>query len=154
MYMYISIQKRFQAMATIMSMIETLSLWKMEVAILSLAVSIGVGFHLSLVEVLLSLIFLVSMKVCMLGEDIKWWTEASFKSLGRCDEKLTHLEKRGMYRQLQGHEFVRQLRLWFYEYRPDASPLSWFTNKLFTEVSMFRQSLLLNGLELSLAVVI
>ena len=152
--MYISIKKRFQAMATIMSMIEGLSPWKMELGLLSLVVSFGWGFKLSLLEILLSLLVLAAFRLVMIGEDLKWWSESLSKTAGKVEEKITFMEKRGMYNQLQGHEFVRQLRVWFYEYRSDCSPLSWFTNKLFTEVSMFRQSLLLNGFSLSLAVVI
>ena len=152
--MYISIKKRFQAMATIQSMISELSSWKIEIGFLSLVVSFEVASKLSLLEILLSLLVLAAFRLVMLAEDLKWWSEAISKAAGKVEEKVTFAERRGMYNQLQGHEFVRQLRLWFYDYRPDASPLSWFTNKLFTEVNMFRQSLLLNGLELSLAVVI
>ena len=136
------------------AMIEFLSLWKLEIGFLSSVVSFGWGFKLSLIEILLSLLVLAAFRLVMLGEDLKWWSESLSKTAGKVEEKVTFFEKRGMYNQLQGHEFVRQLRLWFYDYRPDASPLSWFTNKLFTEVSMFRQSLILNGLEMSLAVVI
>ena len=152
--MYISIKKRFQAMPTILSMFEGLKLWVLEIGVLSVVVSFEVAYKLSLLEILLSLLVLATFRLVMLAEDLKWWSESISKTAGKVEEKVTFMERRGMYNQLQGHEFVRQLRLWFYDYRPDASPLSWFTNKLFTEVSMFRQSLILNGLEISLAVVI
>ena len=142
-------------MASIMRMV---SQWQIELAILSLTVSLGLGLFqlgkLSIAEVLLSLLVVVSFGLFMLVKDIKCSVESLAVSMQGSARQLASIEKRGMYRQLQGHEFVRQLKRWFYEEATEFASMSWLANKLASEVSHFRQSLLRNGPEVSLAVLI
>ena len=142
-------------MASIMGMV---SQWQIELAILSLTVSLGLGLFqqgkLSIAEVLLSLLVVVSFRLCMLVKDIKCSVESLAVSMQGSAKQLASIEKREMYRQLQGHEFVSQLKRWFYEEATEHKSMSWFSHKLASEVSLYRQSLLRNGLEVSLAVLI
>ena len=129
-------------MASIMGMV---SQWQIELAILSLTVSLGLGLHqlgkLSIAEVLLSLLVVVSFRLCMLVKDIKCSVESLAVSMQGSARQLASIEKREMYRQLQGHEFVRQLKRWFYEEATEHKSMSWFAHKLASEVSHFGQSL-------------
>ena len=93
-------------MASIMRMV---SQWQIELAILSLTVSLGLGLFqlgkLSIAEVLLSLLVVVSFGIVMLVKDIKCSVESLAVSMQGSAKQLAN-------RQLQGHEFVGRLRRW------------------------------------------
>ena len=50
-----------------------------------------------------------------------------------------------MYKNLAGHELVRQMRTWFETYVQAVSPMSWFIDKLQGELSQFRAVLTMRG---------
>ena len=147
-------------MASIMGMV---SQWQIELAILSLTVSLGLGLFqqgtLSIAEVLLSLLVVVSFGIFMLVKDLRCSVESlavsmqgSGKQLASIEKQLAGIEKREINHQMQGHEFQDRLRRWFDEPATEGKCMNWFSHKLASEVSLYRQSLLRNGLEVSLAV--
>ena len=147
-------------MASIMGMV---SQWQIELAILSLTVSLGLGLFqqgtLSIAEVLLSLLVVVSFGIFMLVKDLRCSVESlavsmqgSGKQLASIEKQLADIEKREINHQMQGHEFQDRLRRWFDEPATEGKCMNWFSHKLASEVSFYRQSLLRNGLEVSLAV--
>ena len=147
-------------MASIMGMV---SQWQIELAILSLTVSLGLGLFqqgkLSIAEVLLSLLVVVSFGIFMLVKDLRCSVESlavsmqgSGKQLASIEKQLASIEKREINHQMQGHEFQDRLRRWFDEPATEGKCMNWFSHKLASEVSLYRQSLLRNGLEVSLAV--
>ena len=153
------------------------SQWQIELAILSLTVSLGLGLFqqgtLSIAEVLLSLLVVVSFGIFMLVKDLRCSVESlavsmqrlrcsveslaggmqgSGKQLASIEKQLARIEKRGINHQMQGHEFRDRLRRWFDEPATEGKCMNWFSHKLASEVSLYRQCLLRNGLEVSLAV--
>ena len=147
-------------MASIMGMV---SQWQIELATLSLTVSLGLGLFqqgtLSIAEVLLSLLVVVSFGIFMLVKDLRCSVESlavsmqgSGKQLASIEKQLADIEKREINHQMQGHEFQDRLRRWFDEPATEGKCMNWFSHKLASEVSLYRQSLLRNGLEVSLAV--
>ena len=147
-------------MASIMGMV---SQWQIELAILSLTVSLGLGLFqqgtLSIAEVLLSLLVVVSFGIFMLVKDLRCSVESlavsmqgSGKQLASIEKQLADIEKREINHQMQGHEFQDRLRRWFDEPATEGKCMNWFSHKLASEVSLYRQCLLRNGLEVSLAV--
>ena len=147
-------------MASIMGMV---SQWQIELATLSLTVSLGLGLFqqgtLSIAEVLLSLLVVVSFGIFMLVKDLRCSVESlavsmqgSGKQLASIEKQLASIEKREINHQMQGHEFQDRLRRWFDEPATEGKCMNWFSHKLASEVSLYRQSLLRNGLEVSLAV--
>ena len=149
-------------MASIMGMV---SQWQIELAILSLTVSLGLGLFqqgkLSIAEVLLSLLVVVSFGIFMLVKDLRCSVESlavsmqgSGKQLASIEKQLASIEQREINHQMQGHEFQDRLRRWFDEPATEGKCMNWFSHKLASEVSHYRQSLLRNGLEVSLAVLI
>ena len=136
---------------------------QIELAILTLTVSLGLGLFqqgkLSIAEVLLSLLVVVSFGIFMLVKDIKCSVESlavsmqgSGKQLASIEKQLARIEKREINHQMQGHEFRDRLRRWFDEPATEGKCMNWFSHKLASEVSLYRQCLLRNGLEVSLAV--
>ena len=140
-------------MASIMGMV---SQWQIELAILSLTVSLGLGLFqqgtLSIAEVLLSLLVVVSFGIFMLVKDLRCSVESLAVSMQGSGKQLASIEKREINHQMQGHEFQDRLRRWFDEPATEGKCMNWFSHKLASEVSFYRQSLLRNGLEVSLAV--
>ena len=147
-------------MASIMGMV---SQWQIELATLSLTVSLGLGLFqqgtLSIAEVLLSLLVVVSFGIFMLVKDLRCSVESlavsmqgSGKQLASIEKQLASIEKREINHHMQGHEFQDRLRRWFDEPATEGKCMNWFSHKLASEVSLYRQSLLRNGLEVSLAV--
>ena len=139
------------------------SQWQIELATLSLTVSLGLGLFqqgtLSIAEVLLSLLVVVSFGIFMLVKDLRCSVESlavsmqgSGKQLASIEKQLADIEKREINHQMQGHEFQGRLRRWFDEPATEGKCMNWFSHKLASEVSLYRQSLLRNGLEVSLAV--
>ena len=132
------------------------SQWQIELAILSLTVSLGLGLFqqgtLSIAEVLLSLLVVVSFGIFMLVKDLICSVESLAVSMQGSGKQLASIEKREINHQMQGHEFQDRLRRWFDEPATEGKCMNWFSHKLASEVSFYRQSLLRNGLEVSLAV--
>ena len=132
------------------------SQWQIELAILSLTVSLGLGLFqqgtLSIAEVLLSLLVVVSFGIFMLVKDLICSVESLAVSMQGSGKQLASIEKREINHQMQGHEFQDRLRRWFDEPATEGKCMNWFSHKLASEVSLYRQSLLRNGLEVSLAV--
>ena len=134
------------------------SQWQIELATLSLTVSLGLGLFqqgtLSIAEVLLSLLVVVSFGIFMLVKDLRCSVESLAVSMQGSARQLASIEKREINHQMQGHEFQDRLRRWFDEPATEGKCMNWFSHKLASEVSFYRQSLLRNGLEVSLAVLI
>ena len=95
---------------------------------------------LSLAEALLSILVLTAIRGVWLIKDQVWWSEALSGQIDGFSTRLSFMERRDMYRYLQGHEFVRQLRNWFYEYDSSISGTPWFLAKLASELSLWRQA--------------
>ena len=58
------------------------------------------------------------------------------ESIESCRTKLTHLEIRCMYENLQGHECVLMLRTLCQTYQSRISPITWFVSKLEGELGL------------------
>ena len=91
---------------------------------------------LSLSDALLSILLLTAIRGVWLIKDQVWWSDALSEQIDGFSTRLSFMEKRDMYKYLQGHEFVRQLRQWFYLYDARISPTPWFLAKLAHELSM------------------
>ena len=91
-------------------------------------------------EALLSTLAVTGIRVSWLIRDHIWWSETLSGQVQGFSDRLSFMERRDMYRYLQGHELVRQLRNWFYEYDRSISGTTWFLSKLASEVSFWRQA--------------
>ena len=79
-------------------------------SLIVLGLSLHLQFNLSIAEALLSLIVVVSVQLCKFGEAMKCSLEASSARLSSMSGQVASIEKRTMYGQHQGREFVRQLK--------------------------------------------
>ena len=75
-----------------------------------------------------------------------WWVGVSTQSTA---EKCSHSEMRQMYLNELGHEMVRQMLTYFQTYNPAISPISWFLDKVQSELCAFRMSCMRRGHQLS-----
>ena len=121
-----------------------------EVAILVGAMSVFVGIETTTQNVFavaaLSLLAYISWKVRE-GVEALWWVSASS---GTNAEKSSHIEMRSMFLNEQAHEMLRQILQYFQTYNPAISPISWFIDKIRSELCAFRMACLRrNGHEVS-----
>ena len=91
-------------------------------------------------EALLSTLAMTGIRVSWLMRDQLWWSFTLSGQVQGFSDRLSFMERREMYRYFQGHELVRQLRNWFYEYDRTVSEPPWFFSKLASEVSLWRQA--------------
>ena len=103
-------------------------------------------------EALLSTLAMTGIRVSWLMRDHLWWSETLSGQVQGFSDRLSFMERREMYRYFQGHELVRQLRNWFYEYDRTVSEPPWFFSKLASEVSLWRQACSVRRFALSAAV--
>ena len=96
--------------------------------------------HLTKTEAILSTIAMTGIRMSWLIRDQLWWTFTLSGQVQNFSDRLSFMERREMYRYFQGHEFVRQLRNWFYDYDSTVSEPPWFFSKLASEVSLWRQA--------------
>ena len=93
----------------------------------------------------LSLLAFISWKLREAVEAL-WWVSNSTQSTA---EKCSHSEMRQMYLNELGHEMLRQMLQYFQTYNPKISPISWFLDKVQSELCAFRMACLRRGHELS-----
>ena len=97
--------------------------------------------------VLLSLLAYISWKVRE-GVEALWWISASSATNA---EKSSHIEMRQMCMNEHAHEMLRQILQYFQTYNPAISPISWFLDKIRSELCVFRMACLSrNGHQVSL----
>ena len=96
--------------------------------------------YLTKTEALLSTIAMTGIRMSFLMRDQLWWSFTLSGQVQGFSDRLSFMERREMYRYFQGHELVRQLRNWFYEYDRTVSQPPWFFAKLATEISLWRQA--------------
>ena len=72
-----------------------------------------------------------------------WWMAQSCETVA---EKTNHMEMRMMYQNFLGHECVRQVHQWFFNYDAQVSDIYWLLDKVCSELGCFRMASLRRGL--------
>ena len=126
-------------MANFLQLVREPESWLIALVLSLLGGCVQLG-KLSLTEALLSTLAVTGIRVSWLIRDQVWWSESLSGQVQGFSDRLSFMERRDMYRYLQGHELVRQLRNWFYDYDRTVSEPPWFFTKLASEVSLWRQA--------------
>ena len=93
-----------------------------------------------------ALLSFLCLKVAEHGQAF-WWMAQPLETVA---EKANHLEMRAMYENLLGHECVRQMYQWFFNYDSSVSDIYWFLHKVCSELSCLRLASLRRGMQISL----